>query len=176
MQKPAAAIGTTVFFLVAPCVIAGLVPWLITGWQLSGTGSALDVVRIGVGSLLVMAGVVVVVRNFVRFVAEGRGTPAPIAPPEQLVIGGDYRYVRNPMYVAVVAAVLGQALIFGSLGMLIYAAAIWLATATFVRLYEEPTLRERFGASYEAYRRNVRAWFPRLHPWRGEDRDVSARR
>jgi protein-S-isoprenylcysteine O-methyltransferase Ste14 len=171
-----AAIGTAVFFLAAPCVVAGVVPWLITGWQLSATGSALDIVRIVVGSLLVIAGVVVVVRNFVRFVAEGRGTPAPIAPPDQLVVGGDYRYVRNPMYVAVIAAVLGQALIFGSFGLLIYAATIWLATATFVRAYEEPTLRERFGASYEAYRRNVRAWLPRLRPWQGEDRDVSARR
>ena len=167
MRRPVAAVGTAVFFVLAPCVVAGLVPWLIGGWHTSRPVSPAAVVRIVVGALMVIAAAVVVIRNFVRFVAEGRGTPAPIAPPDQLVVGGDYRYVRNPMYVAVVAAILGQALIFGSLWLLAYAGVIWLLTASFVRFYEEPNLRDRFGASYEDYRRNVRAWLPRLRPWQG---------
>jgi protein-S-isoprenylcysteine O-methyltransferase Ste14 len=167
MRRPAAALGTGAFFLVGPCVVAGLVPWLISGWPPPRTASGPVIGRVAAGSALVLAGVVVLVRNFVRFVAEGRGTPAPIAPPDQLVVGGDYRYVRNPMYVAIVAVVLGQAVIFGSLALLVYAAIIWVCTATFVRVYEERVLLSRFGASYERYRRNVRAWLPRLHPWRG---------
>lgn len=167
MRRPAAAVGTGAFFLLGPCVVAGVVPWLITRWDLPGPVTALAVIRIVGGGLLVVAAAVVVIRNFARFVAEGRGTPVPIAPPEQLVVGGDYRYVRNPMYVAIIAAVLGQALIFNALWLLLYAAGIWLATATFVRFYEEPTLLRRFGASYERYRRSVRAWLPRLHPWQG---------
>jgi protein-S-isoprenylcysteine O-methyltransferase Ste14 len=147
-------------------VVAGLVPWLISGWDLP-TPSAWTIVRVAAGAFLVLAAVPVLVRNFVRFVMEGRGTPAPVAPPEQLVVGGDYRYVRNPMYVAIVAAVLGQAVIFGSRTLLIYAVAVWAVMATFVRGYEEPTLLRRFGASYERYHDNVRAWLPRLHPWQG---------
>src|SRR6266540_351001 len=94
-----------------------------------------------------------------------RGTPAPVAPTETLVVGGLYRYVRNPMYVAVVAAVLGQALLLGRAVLLAYAAAVWLCVAAFVRWYEEPVLAARYGARYEAYRRAVPAWRPRLRPW-----------
>jgi protein-S-isoprenylcysteine O-methyltransferase Ste14 len=167
MRRPAAALATGAFFLVAPCVVAGLVPWLISGWHLPAAASAWVLVRVVAGAIFVLAAVLVLVRNFARFVTEGRGTPAPIAPPEQLVVGGDYRYVRNPMYVAIVAAVLGQAVIFGSGALLVYAVAVWAVMATFVRGYEEPTLLRRFGASYERYRDNVRAWLPRLHPWKG---------
>ncbi len=97
---------------------------------------------------------------------EGIGTPAPVAPPQLLVVGGIYRHVRNPMYVAVLAAILGQALLLGQLVLLGYAAAMWLVFAAFVRFYEEPTLAESFGADYDAYRRAVPAWLPRLRPWR----------
>ncbi|MDP9219457.1 MAG: isoprenylcysteine carboxylmethyltransferase family protein, partial [Actinomycetota bacterium] len=93
------------------------------------------------------------------------GTPAPVAPTERLVVGGDYRYVRNPMYVAVVAIVLGQALVFGSVALLGYAVAIWLFMASFVRWYEEPMLRRTYGADYARYCDAVRAWWPRLRPW-----------
>jgi protein-S-isoprenylcysteine O-methyltransferase Ste14 len=117
------------------------------------------------GGVLLVAGVVVLVRAFARFAIEGRGTPAPIARTEQLVIGGDYRFVRNPMYLAVVTSVLGQAMIFGSLGLLLYAAAVWAMTAAFVRWYEEPVLLERYGDEYERYRHAVRAWLPRLRPF-----------
>src|SRR5215213_5124132 len=107
------------------------------------------------GGVLLVAGVFALVRAFVRFVVEGLGTPAPVAAPERLVVGGAYRHVRNPMYVAVVGAIVGQALLLGRLGLLVYAGITWLVVAAFVRFYEEPALARRFGADYEAYRRAV---------------------
>ena len=118
------------------------------------------------GAALLAVAVVVLVRNFVRFVVEGRGTPSPTLQTERLVVGGDYRFVRNPMYLAVIAAILGQAMIFGSLALLLYALAVWAIMATFVRWYEEPLLQNRYGEQYKRYRRGVRAWVPRLHAWR----------
>jgi len=116
--------------------------------------------------ILLLAGLIVLVGAFARFVMEGLGTPAPVAAPERLVVGGVYRYVRNPMYVAILAAIVGQAFILGRLALLLYATVLWLITAAFVRFYEEPTLARRFGADYEAYRRAVPAWWPRLRPWK----------
>ena len=165
MQRSAAGVATAVFFIVGPGVVAGLVPWLISGWQVGGPMSPFAIVRMAIGGLLLVLGIVVLVRAFARFVMEGRGTPAPIAPPERLVVGGEYRFVRNPMYVALIMAVLGQAMIFGSLGLLVYALAMWAITAAFVRWYEEPVLLKRYGDEYERYRQAVRAWVPRLHPW-----------
>jgi protein-S-isoprenylcysteine O-methyltransferase Ste14 len=105
------------------------------------------------------------VQAFVRFVVEGVGTPAPVAPTQRLVVGGLYRYVRNPMYLAVVATIVGQALVLGQLVLLGYAAAAAVAMAGFAHLYEEPALASQFGAEYEAYRRGVPAWWPRRHSW-----------
>jgi protein-S-isoprenylcysteine O-methyltransferase Ste14 len=124
-----------------------------------------------IGVILLLAGVIVLVQAFVRFVVEGFGTPAPIAAPERLVVGGLYRYVRNPMYVAILAAIIGQALLLGRLALLLYAVVVWLIAAAFVCFYEEPTLTRRFGADYEAYRRAVPAWWPRLRPWKPGERD-----
>ena len=123
------------------------------------------------GTVLLAAGLIALIQAFVRFVVEGFGTPVPVAAPERLVVGGLYRYVRNPMYVAVLAAIVGQALLLGRLGLLLYAGAVWLIAATFVRFYEEPTLTQRFGADYEAYRCAVPAWWPRLRPWQPSDQD-----
>lgn len=167
MNRAPAALGTATFFVVAPGVVAGLVPWLITGYRMPATTPVGGWVRVLAGLALVAAGVAVLVAAFARFVREGRGTPAPIAPTEQLVVGGTYRYVRNPMYVAVVATIVGQALAFWSLGLVVYAVLVWLTVAAFVRWYEEPVLHERYGASYEVYRKSVRAWIPRVRPWRG---------
>jgi protein-S-isoprenylcysteine O-methyltransferase Ste14 len=108
---------------------------------------------------------VVLVLAFVRFVVEGAGTPAPVAPTERLVVHGLYRYVRNPMYVAVAATIVGQALVLGRLALLLYAAAVSIAVGVFVHRYEEPVLSRRFGAQYEAYRRAVPAWWPRRRPF-----------
>jgi protein-S-isoprenylcysteine O-methyltransferase Ste14 len=109
--------------------------------------------------------VLVLLLAFVRFVIEGSGTPAPVAPTQHLVVGGLYRYVRNPMYLAVLAIIIGQALALWRPILVGYAAVVALAFVAFVRGYEEPTLRSTFGDEYEAYRRAVPGWWPRLHPW-----------
>jgi protein-S-isoprenylcysteine O-methyltransferase Ste14 len=160
-----AALGSAIFFMAAPGVVAGLLPWWLTGYRMAPAPGWLVGLRVAGGALLLGAGLVVLVRAFARFVREGRGTPAPVAPTEVLVVGGEYRYVRNPMYVAVVACVVGQAAILGSLALLGYAVVIWLAMAAFVRWYEEPTLQARYGSQYEEYRRAVPAWVPRTSPW-----------
>jgi protein-S-isoprenylcysteine O-methyltransferase Ste14 len=129
-------------------------------------------VLVAAGILLLAAGVTVLTHAFVRFVREGRGTPAPVAPTERLVVGGLYRYVRNPMYIAVIAIIVGQALVFGHPLLLAYATAVWAAMAAFVHWYEEPILAKRFGARYDAYREAVPAWWPRRRgctPKNGDD-------
>jgi len=165
VNRTQAAIGSAAFFVLAPGTVAGLVPWWITGYRLPELNSILSWACVLLGFALVAAGLAVLVKAFFRFVSAGRGTPAPIAPTEYLVVGGSYRHVRNPMYVAVVAVIVGQALAFWSLGLLGYAFLVWLVMAAFVRGYEEPVLQERYGASYDLYRKSVRAWIPRLHPW-----------
>jgi protein-S-isoprenylcysteine O-methyltransferase Ste14 len=169
MRRPAAAVGSAVFFLVGPGIVAGLIPWWLTGWRVREPVSYWAPMRV-LGVILLAAGLFALVQAFVRFVVEGLGTPAPIAAPERLVVGGLYRYVRNPMYVAVLTVIVGQALILGQLVLLAYAAAFWVITAAFVRWYEEPALTRRFGADYEAYRRAVPAWRPRLRLWEPRER------
>jgi protein-S-isoprenylcysteine O-methyltransferase Ste14 len=160
-----AAVGSSVFFVLAPGFIAGLAPWWLTGWQMQDLWPSFLVWPIRIlGVVMIVAGAAVVIQAFARFVNEGLGTPAPIAPPERLVVGGLYRHVRNPMYVAVTTAILGQALLLGQTVLFELAAVVWLAMAAFVRWYEEPTLRRRYGAAYDAYRRAVPAWIPRLTP------------
>jgi len=171
MRRSTAAVGSAVFFLLAPGVVGGLIPWLLTGgWQVREPLPYWAPVRV-LGGVLLVAGLISLVGAFVRFVVEGLGTPAPVAAPEHLVVGGVYRYVRNPMYVAVLAAIVGQSLLLGRLGLLLYAGVVWTTVAAFVRVYEEPTLTRRFGADYEAYRRAVPAWWPRLCPWEPGERD-----
>jgi protein-S-isoprenylcysteine O-methyltransferase Ste14 len=158
MRKLTAAFGTSVFFAMAPGVVAGLVPWMLTGWEVENRYWV--PLRL-LGAVLVAAGAVVLIQAFARFVSEGVGTPAPIAPTEHLVIGGLYRYVRNPMYLAVLAVIIGQALILGEPVLLVYGAVVATAFVVFVKLYEEPYLWERYGEDYESYRRAVPAWLPR---------------
>ena len=152
-----AALGSVLFLFAAPGVMAGAVPWLLTTWHSGGTWVSLQVV----GVVLIAAGAVVLLHAFARFVTEGIGTPAPVAPTEQLVVGGLYRYVRNPMYVAVTATIVGQALVLGRPMLLAYAALFLLVVSAFVRFYEEPVLRQRYGAQFDAYRRAVPGWLPR---------------
>ncbi len=161
-----AALGSLVFLVFVPGVVAGLLPWAFTGWE---TGSPWPPLQ-GVGLVLVVGGVMVLLHAFARFVIEGIGTPAPVAPTERLVVGGLYRYVRNPMYLAVAATIIGQALILGRPGLLVYAAVFGAAVVTFVKLYEEPTLAERYGGQYDDYRQAVPGWWPRRRPWDGTSR------
>jgi protein-S-isoprenylcysteine O-methyltransferase Ste14 len=163
-RKAIAAAGSAAFLVLAPGIVAGLIPWLLTGWRMEAAPLP---VRIA-GGLLIALGLVFLLHAFVRFVVEGIGTPAPVAPTERLVVGGAYRYVRNPMYLAVGAMIVGQALLLGLFGLLAYAAVFGAVVFSFVRLYEEPTLSAQFGAGYDAYRRSVPAWLPRPGPWEGD--------
>ena len=116
---------------------------------------------------VVGAGVLVMLACAWEFAWRGLGTPAPFDPPRKLVVSGLYRYVRNPMYVGLLVAVIGEALVFPRLtaGLLIEAAAFWGGATIFVLSFEEPVLRRMFGGDYEAYARHVRRWIPRLTPW-----------
>jgi protein-S-isoprenylcysteine O-methyltransferase Ste14 len=159
MKVLAAAAGSAIFFGLAPGVVAGLIPWWLTRWQPHELGEFGVPIRV-VGAMLIAAGTAVLLHAFGRFVREGLGTPAPIAPTEHLVVGGLYRYVRNPMYLAVVATIVGQALALGQFGLLWYAAAVFVVIALFVHGYEEPTLSRQFGDEYTRYRDEVRRWLP----------------
>jgi len=164
VHRRSAAIESAAFLLVAPGTVLGLVPWLLSRWEFGDPVWAPVPVRV-LGGVLLVAGVAQLLHSFGRFVIEGIGTPSPFAPPRHLVVGGFYRFVRNPMYVAVCAGIVGQGLLFGKWGVLVYAVCVWLAFASFVRWREEPALHRRFGTEYETYRRSVRAWLPRLRPW-----------
>jgi protein-S-isoprenylcysteine O-methyltransferase Ste14 len=163
MNKPLAAVGSLIFFLAAPGTVAVLIPWLLTGWEPAAAPRWWWPLSIP-GVLLVLAGAALLVHSFMTFVIEGLGTPAPVAPPSNLVVGGLYRYVRNPMYIGLIAAILGQALWLWRWELMVYAAAVWVITASYVKWREEPVLAGRFGKSYQEYRDNVPAWIPRLRP------------
>jgi protein-S-isoprenylcysteine O-methyltransferase Ste14 len=163
MRKEAAAVGTTVFLFVAPGTVVVLLPWWLTGWRAGDWWAP----QRALGLLPPAAGTVVLLSAYVRFVVEGLGTPAPLAPPEHPVAGGLYRYVRNPMYVAVVAAIGGQALLLARPVLFGYGVCAGAALWAFAKGYEEPALTRRFGVDYARYRRAVPGWLPRLTPWRG---------
>jgi protein-S-isoprenylcysteine O-methyltransferase Ste14 len=164
VRRAVAIAGSAVFTVVVPGVVAGLVPWLLTGWRPRVPVPWGVFVR-GLGAALTVAGALVLLRAILRFALEGLGTPAPVAPTRHLVVGGAYRHVRNPMYLAVLATIVGQALWLGRPVLLAYAATFLVVVAAFVRGYEEPTLRRQFGREYEAYLRAVPRWWPRLRPW-----------
>jgi protein-S-isoprenylcysteine O-methyltransferase Ste14 len=161
MPRWAAAVVTALSFPLGPGIVVVLAPWLITRWH---AGAPYPVAVRVVGVALVVAGGLVMVATFVRFPAEGTGVPFPTDPPSsrQVIVGGPYRYVRNPMYVSFVPAIIGQALLLGRPVLLIYTAALLVALVAFVRWYEEPTLVRRFGEQYETYRKEVPGWWPRL--------------
>jgi len=165
MSKITAVLGSALFFVVAPAMLAGFIPWSMTHWELRPPFLATEATRVA-GVALIIAGVPGVLDSFARFALQGLGTPAPIAPPSNLVVSGLYRYVRNPIYVALVAVILGQAVLFADRDLLVYGALLWLSFHVFVIAFEEPALRENFGAEYESYCASVPRWLPRLTPWR----------
>ena len=166
MRTWSAMAGSALFLVAAPGVVAGLIPWLLTGRYRMPLSSVPGFVP--VGGIMIVAAAAILLHAFARFALEGMGTPAPVAPTEKLVVGGIYRHVRNPMYVAVLSIILGQALIFSSWAVLAYGLVGAAAMISFVKLYEEPTLASRYGAEYETYRRAVPSWLPRITPWRGQ--------
>lgn len=142
--------------LVFPVTVDGLIPWVL----LRGDATFHGVMAL-VGVPLVVVGTILLADSvFLRFAREGRGTLAPIDPPRFVVRGGAYRFTRNPMYVANLAILAGIAITFRSLAVAGWAGFMALTFHLFVISYEEPTLRDTFGESYEVYRREVPRWLP----------------
>ena len=166
MNKIVALVGSALFFVIAPGTLTILLPYAFTGFRLGPAFLDSEALRL-FGALLAALGFVPLIESFLRFALKGLGTPAPIAPPTKLVVSGFYRYVRNPMYVGVVATVMGEALFFASRALLLEALFLALGFHIFVLAFEEPTLTRQFGAEYESYLANVSRWLPRLTPWRG---------
>jgi protein-S-isoprenylcysteine O-methyltransferase Ste14 len=153
------ALKTLIFSILVPGTVAGVVPWLLL--QGSG-GPVLQLPSIWmVGFLPFLSGVVLYLWCAGAFTFIGKGTPAPIDAPKVLVIQGPYRWVRNPMYIAVLLVVIGEAILFRSFLLVEYALLVWLVVHLFVVFVEEPSLRGQFGGSYETYLRMVRRWLPR---------------
>jgi protein-S-isoprenylcysteine O-methyltransferase Ste14 len=158
-MRPVLLLKNLIFLVVVPGTVAVLIP----GGVLRETGEGWPA-RWGAPQLLALLplaiGLAILLRCIWEFGRRGRGTPAPIDPPKELVVSGLYRYVRNPMYLGVLLILLGEALFFASRALLAYAAAWWLTVHLFVLVYEEPTLARSFGDSYARYRRAVRRWVP----------------
>jgi protein-S-isoprenylcysteine O-methyltransferase Ste14 len=161
VRRPVAALITSLWFVAAPGIGGVLVPYLLTGWQAAAVPWPMRVV----GAVLVLLSAMLLMAWFARFVTEGAGTPLPSAPTEGLLVGGPYRYVRNPMYLAGLCVVLGQGLVLGRIVLFLYAAGLALGFIALNHGYEEPLLQRRYGDAYDAYRRAVPAWWPRLKPW-----------
>jgi protein-S-isoprenylcysteine O-methyltransferase Ste14 len=158
MRKSSAVWGSLLFLVVAPGTVAGLLPWWISRYRFAPEPLALRIA----GALLVTLGTLFLLDSFARFALKGLGTPAPVAPPSHLVVSGCYRFVRNPMYVAVLAIIVGQVILFGNPALFAYAALVVAAFHAFVLGYEEPALRKQFGQEYIDYCANVPRWVPRL--------------
>jgi protein-S-isoprenylcysteine O-methyltransferase Ste14 len=158
---------TTVASLFIGCCFLALWFWLLPSWL----GFTVDTTGIGrwrwLAAVPSVLGFAVAFRCVWDFGYTGHGTPAPIAPPQKLVVVGFYRYVRNPMYVGFFVGWIGLWIIFGhaNLAAIAVACAVVLGVHLFVVFYEEPTLRKKFGADYEVFCQNVHRWVPRLHPW-----------
>ncbi len=154
------ALKTLIFTVLVPGTVTIYIPyWLLT--------SAPAVQRLPLGGfryfgvVLILIGAAFYFWCAWDFTFTGRGTPAPIDPPKELVVRGLYRFVRNPMYVGVLALLLGEALLFESGVLIGYAALALLVYQLFVVLYEEPTLRRKFGDAYQRYCDETPRWFPR---------------
>jgi len=166
LRKVLAIVGSAVFLVIAPGFVAGLVPRWISGWRIEAPFFGLPLSRFA-GGILAALGAVGLLDSFARFALQGVGTPAPVFPTRHLVVTGLYRYVRNPMYVAVVSTILGQGLLFGNVTVLEYGGLVWLLCHVFVLIYEEPTLRASFGSEYKEFCADVPRWIPRFTPWGG---------
>jgi protein-S-isoprenylcysteine O-methyltransferase Ste14 len=141
--------------------------WLLPGWLGFRVEAAATARWRWLAAIPSVLGFAVALRCIWDFGWTGRGTPAPMAPPQRLVVVGFYRYVRNPMYVGFAVGWIGLWIVFGHANPTMLAAVLAVAVGVqlFVVFYEEPTLRKKFGADYELYRQNVRRWWPRLHGW-----------
>jgi protein-S-isoprenylcysteine O-methyltransferase Ste14 len=165
MRKALAIVGSAVFLVIAPGFVAGLAPWWISGWRLEAPFLGMSLLRFA-GGILIALGAIGLLDSFVRFAVQGLGTPAPVFPTRHLVVTGLYGFVRNPMYVAVASAILGQGLVLGNVTLFEYGVIVWLLFHLFVLVYEEPALKATFGSEYTSFCAEVPRWIPRLTPWR----------
>ena len=145
-----------------PVTVTVVVPALVL-WQGGADVAAWPLAVLGV--TLIALGLALVAWTVALFATVGRGTLAPWDPTSRLVVRGPYRHVRNPMISGVLAILLGEAALFGSVPLLVWLAAAFGVNAVYFPLVEEPGLRRRFGQEYDAYRANVPRWLPRLRPW-----------
>ena len=164
MERTSAIAISAIFAIIAPGTVAGIIPWWISRWKIQAPFLNFYGFRV-TGIILILASLPVLLDSFARFALQGIGTPAPLLPTRHLVVTGLYRYIRNPMYVAVVGLIAGQALLLGNRALLFYAIIVWMAFQIFVLLYEEPVLRKTYTAEYEVFCRNVPRWIPRLSAW-----------
>ena len=164
MTKTGAVLVSAIFAVIAPGTVAGIVPWWISRWKLQAPFLHFHGFRV-IGVVLIVVSLPVLLDSFARFALQGLGTPAPVFPTRHLVVTGLYRYVRNPMYVAVIGLIVGQALLLRNRTLLSYGIVVWLCFHAFVLLYEEPVLRKKYAAEYEEFRQNVPRWIPRLSAW-----------
>jgi protein-S-isoprenylcysteine O-methyltransferase Ste14 len=164
VRSTRAGAGSIAFFLAGPGLEAGLGPWLLVRVAGSEVDDWPAVLRV-VGALLMVVGIATLVDVFARFVRDGAGTPSPAAPTTHLLIGGAFRHLRHPMYVATATVIVGEALLFAQPILFVGAAAYLTAMATLAHTIEDPRLARRFGASYDTYRQAVPGWIPRTRPW-----------
>ena len=164
MKRTSAIVVSAIFAIIAPGTVAGIIPWWISRWKIQAPFLNFYGFRV-TGIILILASLPVLLDSFARFALQGIGTPALLLPTRHLVVTGLYRYIRNPMYVAVVGLIAGQALLLGNRALLFYAIIVWMAFQIFVLLYEEPVLRKTYTAEYEVFCRNVPRWIPRLSAW-----------
>jgi protein-S-isoprenylcysteine O-methyltransferase Ste14 len=143
------------FTLVVPGTIGVYVPLLLVQSRAPASG-----VMFYLALALLATGGVLYAWCVWDFAVFGRGTPAPIDAPKRLVVRGLYRHSRNPIYVGVLTALAGWAVLFGGTGLLLYALSVAICFHLFVVLYEEPRLRRQFGAEYRAYCESVDRWLP----------------
>lgn len=151
-------LNTVIFTVVVPGTVAVYIPMRLVGGYPKPAGGFLT----WLGAAVIVVGAAIYFRCAWEFAVRGLGTPAPIVPTKFLVTTALHRYVRNPMYIGVALAILGQAIVFRSLHVAEYAALMLLVAHVFVVTYEEPTLHRQFGESYDDYRRAVPRWLPRL--------------
>jgi len=155
------ALKTLLFTILVPGTVTVLVPYLLLT-----SGFQLFPVEIGALRVLGLPPMLLGALTYLwcawDFTFTGRGTPAPIDPPKELVVKGLYRYVRNPMYVGITLILTGEALLFESAVLFLYAGFLFVCAHLFIVYYEEPTLRRLFGAPYESYCKSVSRWIPRL--------------
>jgi protein-S-isoprenylcysteine O-methyltransferase Ste14 len=151
----------SVFFtFLLPGTVTVLIPYRLISSRGAGPYSNHQLLRY-LGCPLMVIGAAGLLWCIWEFFSEGRGTLAPVDPPKRLVVRGLYRYVRNPMYVSVVTILLGEAIFFISMPVLIEAGVFFVLANLFVVGYEEPVLRRQFGDSYERYSQTVGRWIPR---------------